>query len=55
MSGHFFGYFLFGLEKKVPRLPDGSGEVEKKEKEENYETTTGGAKPLLLLPREGKL
>jgi hypothetical protein len=26
--GHFFGYFLFGLEKKVPRLPDETGEVE---------------------------
>jgi hypothetical protein len=26
-SGHFFGYFLFGLEKKVTRLPAGTGEV----------------------------
>jgi hypothetical protein len=26
--GHFFGYFLFGLEKKVPRRPDENGEVE---------------------------
>jgi hypothetical protein len=25
--GHFFGYFLFGLEKKVPRLPAGTGGV----------------------------
>jgi hypothetical protein len=25
--GHFFGYFLFGLEKKVTRLPAGTGEV----------------------------
>jgi hypothetical protein len=25
--GHFFDYFLFGLEKKVTRLPAGTGEV----------------------------
>jgi len=28
--GHFFGYFLWGLAKKVSRLPAGTGELEVK-------------------------
>ncbi len=27
-QGHFFGYFLWGLAKKVSRLPAGTGELE---------------------------
>jgi len=29
-TGHFFGYFLWGLAKKVPRLPAGTGELDVK-------------------------
>jgi hypothetical protein len=28
VQGPFFGYFLLGLEKKVTRLPAGTGEIE---------------------------
>jgi hypothetical protein len=28
VQGPFFGYFLLGLEKKVTRLPAGTGEVD---------------------------
>jgi hypothetical protein len=27
-KGHFFGYFLWGLAKKVSRLPAGTGELD---------------------------
>jgi hypothetical protein len=44
--GHFFGYFLFGLEKKVPRRPDGTGEVEViRFRTQHFKFNTGGSRP----------
>jgi len=44
--GHCFGYFLFGLEKKVPRRPDGTGEVEViRFRTQHFKLNTGGSRP----------
>jgi hypothetical protein len=53
VQGPFFGYFLLGLEKKVTRLPAGTGEVAFKRLCFNFKTGTskpaGRAPPGALL------
>jgi hypothetical protein len=44
VQGLFFGYFIFGLEKKVTRLPAGTGEVEFRFSD-FYNTKTAGTRP----------